>query len=81
MIGKPVTLIQVPNKRLFQVAAAARYLGISPNSLRKYADLGLIRALKFDRRRVFDLEDLNRFVASLPCYDSCGERPGSQKEK
>ena len=40
MIGKPVALIQVPNQRLFSTKAATQYLGVHPDTLRKYADLG-----------------------------------------
>ncbi len=39
MIGRPIALIQVPNRRLFSTKAAACYLGVHPDSLRKYADL------------------------------------------
>ena len=88
MIGKPVALIQVPNRRLFSVAAAAQYLGKAIGTIRKLADLNIIQArVELDtagrRRRVFALEDLNAYVDSLePWYDSPhGEEPGSRKEK
>lgn len=77
MIGKPVALIQVPNQRLFSTKAAARYLGIHGQTLRKYADLGLIKARKLERRRVFALEDLDQFVSDLPeWYTDPDEGPG-----
>ncbi len=70
MIGKPIALIQVPNQRLFSTKAAAQYLGVHPDTLRKYADLGRIRARRLERRRVFALEDLDTFIDALPEYQS-----------
>ena len=70
MIVGPIELIQIPNQRLFQMKAAAQYLGISVDSLRTYADLGLIRARSLNGRRVFLLEDLDAFIDSLPMYQS-----------
>ena len=68
MIGKPVALIQVPNQRLFSTGAAAQYLGICEDTLRKYSDLGDIPARRLGRRRVFLLEDLDAFIETLPQY-------------
>ncbi len=70
MIGKSVALIQVPNQRLFSTKAAARYLGICEDTLRKYADLGDIPARRLRSRRVFTLEDLDAFIEALPPYSS-----------
>ncbi len=66
MIGKPVTLIQVPNQRLFSTKAAAQYLGIHEQTLRKYSDLGRISPRRLENRRVFTLEDLDSFIEELP---------------
>lgn len=66
MLEQPIALIQVPNQRLFAMRAAARYLGVSPDTLRTYADLGWIRARRLRRRRVFLLEDLDDFIDCLP---------------
>ncbi len=44
MIGKPLALIQVPNQRLFSTRAAATYLGVHEQTLRKLVDLGDVRA-------------------------------------
>lgn len=66
MIGKPIALIQVPNQRLFSTKAAARYLGIHEQTLRKYAGMGILQALRLEKRRVFTLEDLNNFIEKLP---------------
>jgi len=70
MIGKPIALIQVPNQRLFGMKAAAQYLGVHPDTLRKYADLGWIKARRLESRRVFTLEDSNAFIDALPDYQS-----------
>ncbi len=84
MIGKPIALIQVPNQRLFSTKAAAQYLGVHTDTVRKYADLGRIRARKLERRRVFALEDLNAFIDALPEYQSYdytapGGKPGGKE--
>jgi hypothetical protein len=72
VISKPIALIQIPNQRLFSTKAAAQYLGVHPDSLRKYSDLGLVTARKLERRRVFTLEDLDVFIESLPPYSDYG---------
>ena len=65
-----VTIHQVPNQRLFKVSAAARYLGICDDTIRKYADLGQIPVYRFlNGDRVFRLEDLNGLIDSLPLWD------------
>jgi len=72
-ITRYVPVIQIPNKRLFGVSAAARYLGISDDTLRKYADLGQIRVYRFlNGHRVFKLEDLNRLIDELPLWNDHG---------
>ena len=85
MIGRPVALMQVPNQRLFSTKAAARYLGVHPDSIRKYADLGRIKARRLENRRVFTLENLDSFIESLAeyqylSYTEVGGKPGG-KEK
>ena len=52
---------------------AAKYLGMSPNTLRKYSDLGLIKAFRRDRYRMFNIEDLDSFRQSDVQLDC--ERP------
>jgi len=84
MIGTPVALFQVPNQRLFSTKAAAQYLGVHPDTMRKYADLGSIRARRLEKRRVFALEDLNAFIDALPEYQSydytaLGGKPGGKE--
>ena len=75
MGGQVVTLVQVPNQRLFKTKEAAKYLGIHPDTLRTYADLGQITPRRINTRRVFTLEDLDAFIDSLPCYDDRGGKP------
>lgn len=63
-------LHSVPNQRLFSVGAAARYLGISDDTLRKYADLSKIPVYRFiNGNRAFKLEDLNRLIDELPMWN------------
>ena len=70
IISKPIPQFQVPNQRLFGVSAAARYLDISDDTLRKYADLGEIPVYRFiNGHRVFKLEDLNRLIDNLPPWN------------
>ncbi len=84
MILKAVDLIQVPNQRLFSTKAASKYLGVHPDTVRKYANLGWIRVRRLERRRVFILEDLNAFIDALPEYQSYdytapGGKPGGKE--
>ena len=66
---KAIQIIGIPEQVVFYVGAAARYLGISPNTLRKRADLGLIPAKRDESgNRVFLLEDLDAYRKSLPPY-------------
>ena len=76
--------VTIPSQRLFSTSQAAEYLGVSRDTMRKYADLNWIRALKLERRRVFTLEDLNQFIDTLPSYEHPGytvggERPGGEE--
>ena len=84
MIDSAVSLTQIPNQRLFSTRSAAQYLGIHPDSLRKYADLEWIKARRLVKRRVFTLEDLNAFIDALPEYQSYeytapGGKPGGKE--
>ncbi|TDI10545.1 MAG: hypothetical protein E2P08_01715 [Acidobacteria bacterium] len=66
---KAIQIIGIPEQAVFYVGAASRYLGISPNTLRKRADLGLIPAKRDESgNRVFLLEDLDAYRKSLPPY-------------
>ena len=82
MIGKPVALIQIPNQRLFGIKAASRYLGLHAQTLRKLTDLGEIKARKLGERRVYPLEELDRFIDNLAeWYIGPGERSGTERSK
>jgi len=71
ILHRPVALIKVPSRRLFGVSAAAKYLGISDDTLRKYADLGEIPAYRFiNGHRTFKVEDLNRLIDDLPLWNA-----------
>ncbi len=64
-----VRLVSVPEQAAFYVRDAARYLGISPNTLRKRSDLGLIMVRRDENgNRVFLLCDLDNYLNSLPPY-------------
>ena len=68
-----VRIIEVPEQAAFRVRNAARYLGISPNTLRKRSDLGLIPARRDENgERIFLLKDLDAYLESLPDYRRCG---------
>ena len=82
MIGKVIALIQVPNQRLFGTKAAARYLGIHEQTLRKLTELGELAALRMGHRRVYRLEDLDAYIAALPrWYDGDGEKSGTERRQ
>src|SRR5436189_5213997 len=81
-IRKPTALMRVPNQRLFGPKAAARYLGICEDTLKKITDLEQIRAFKLNGRRAYRLEDLEQFIESLPgWYDGLGEKSAKVVEK
>ena len=82
MIGKPVALIQIPNQRLFSLKAAAQYLGVHEQTLRKLISDGEITALRFGNRRVLKLEDLDRFIDSLAgWYDGYQQETRDRNEE
>ena len=69
VIMKAIQFVTIPEQALFYTGAASRYLGISPNTLRKRSDLGLIPCKQDENgRRVFLLEDLDAYRNSLPPY-------------
>ena len=86
MIGEAIILTPVPTQRLFGMRGAAQYLGVSTDTLRRYADLGWIRARRLEKRRVFTLEELDRFIDSLPGYaegqyTEAGGKPGGKEKE
>jgi len=70
---KAVQIVTIPGQAVFYVGDACRYLGISPNTLRKRSDMGLIPCRQDEAgRRVFLLEDLDAYRKSLPPYEHSG---------
>lgn len=53
------------NKRLLNVNEAANYLSISRAKLYQWSKDQRIKSLKIDSRRLFDIIDLDSFIASL----------------
>ena len=50
-----------------KVSDASHYLGICPNTLRKYTDLGLVRAKRLPSGdRIYSREWLDQFIKQLP---------------
>lgn len=81
-IRKAAALIRIPNQRLFGPKAAARYLGICEDTLKKITDLEQISAFSLNGRRAYRLEDLEQFIESLPgWYDDAGEKSAKVVEK
>ena len=75
MTDKPIALVGTGNQRLFGPKAAATYLGICEDTLKKITDLGQLRAFNMNGRRAYRMEDLDAYVESLPgWYDSTGEK-------
>lgn len=66
---KALEIISIPEQVAFHICDAARYLGISPNTLRKRTDLGMIPARRDENgNRVYLLSDLDAYLNSLPPY-------------
>ncbi len=65
---KRIAIIEVPEQFYFKVSAAAKYIGLSANTLRKYTELGLIRAkrLPISGDRSYRKDWLDEFMESLP---------------
>ncbi len=64
---KTIAIIEVPEQFYFKVSAAAKYTGLSPNTLRKYTDLGLIKAKRLPSGdRIYRKDWLDEFVERLP---------------
>lgn len=73
--GKTVAIYQVPQQAVFSLKEAARYLGTSPDTLRGDSDEGKVPSYVFHGRRVFLIEELDRYRNSLPKY-----QPAAQPE-
>jgi len=70
LISKPIAFYQIANQALFSLKAAARFLGISPDTLADDADSGRIACYDFHGRRTFKLEDLENLRARLPHWQT-----------
>ena len=65
---KSIEIVEVDEQFYFKVSAAAKYIGLSPNTLRKYTDLGLIKAkrLPISGDRSYRKDWLDEFMENLP---------------
>ena len=65
---KKIEIIEVDEQFYFKVSDAATYIGLSPNTLRKYTDLGLIKAkrLPISGDRSYRKDWLDEFMENLP---------------
>ncbi len=62
----PVAVVRVPKRRLFTAKAAAQYLGIHEQTLKRITEIGGLRASRLGTHRVYKLEDLDSYIDSLP---------------
>jgi len=70
---KAIQIVTIPEQAVFYVRDASKYLGISPNTLRKRSDLGLIPCRQDENgKRIFLLEDLDDYRKSLPPFQHNG---------
>jgi hypothetical protein len=53
-----------PEQRLFNLEAAAAYMGMTPEALRAKVAEGKVRAVRIDRVLRFDRHDLDRLIDS-----------------
>ncbi len=64
---KRIEVIEVPEQFYFKVSAAAMYIGLSAKTLRKYSDLGLIKAKRLPSGdRTYRKDWLDEFMENLP---------------
>jgi len=65
---KRIEIIEVDEQFYFKVSAAAKYIGLSVNTLRKYTYLGLIKAkrLPISGDRIYRKDWLDEFMENLP---------------
>ena len=50
---KPIEFFRVPVRRMFKTQAAAQYLGLHPQTLRRLTDEGKLKALNMDGKMGF----------------------------
>ncbi len=64
---KRIEVIEIPEQFYFKVSAGAKYLGICPNTLRKFTDIGDVNAkILPSGDRLYCKEWLDEFVQKLP---------------
>ncbi len=64
---KRIEIIEVDEQFYFKVSDAAKYIGLSPNTLRKYTDLGRIKAKRLPSGdRIYRKDWLDEFMENLP---------------
>lgn len=61
-----IALVRVPKRRLFSARAAAQYLGVHEKTLKKITLRGELQPRRIGLRIVYCLEDLDRYIESLP---------------
>ena len=81
IIGKEIALLQVPNQALFSLKVAARFLGISPETLVDDVEHGRIPCYDFHGRRTFKLEDLEKCRESLPAWQNHARPTSASSER
>ncbi|MBN2001506.1 helix-turn-helix domain-containing protein [candidate division KSB1 bacterium] len=59
------------SKRLLNVNQAAEYLSIGRSKLYQWVRKGAIPSITLDSRRLFDVEDLDKFVERLKQGQKC----------
>jgi hypothetical protein len=64
---KRIEVIEIPEQFYFKISSAATYLNLSANTLRKYTDLGYVKAKRLPSGdRLYCKEWLDQFVNELP---------------
>ena len=63
-----VDIRQIPNQRLWKRKAAARYLGMSVNTLQEKTEGGEIPAKRRGREICYTIEVLDGYIDDLPDY-------------
>jgi excisionase family DNA binding protein len=65
-------IYQVPAQRGFNIADAAKYLGMHPQTLRKLSDVGDVPCRRSGKHRLFILDDLDKWIERQPKWVNNG---------